>query len=184
MDDNFEKKEKIIQLLMSYQSDEETSSGYYSIDSRTHQQILPLMADVIKTGETTFAFDLKKHFQDIDFQLFNKENASKEYKYARQGGGDLYSYLQIKVEAITEPVLLVREDLPEFLEELLDDNCSKNQCVEWVEVYPYILKALLDYCLQNKFVGVSFTLLNIRFHPVDYKAYAYYVCARKLLNTL
>lgn len=184
MGENLENKKLIINLLLSSSPQEESGSGYYSLEKETPEQIFSFLINLIKEGDTEFIFDLKNQFQSIDFQQFNKEEAIEEYRFVRQSGSDIYTYIKLKVEAIAEPILIIKEELPEILGELIEGNSPKNKCAEWMAVYPYILKALLDDCQKNKIIGLKFTLLEVRFHPVDFKPYAYYVCARRLLDKM
>jgi hypothetical protein len=184
MENNFSNKELIINLLLTNLPKEENNSGYYTFEPPTYQQIFKSICELIKNHDTEFIFDLKSQSQSLGFQHFNRSEMIDEYRYIRQGGGDLYTYLKCKVEAIAEPVLIIKEELPAILGELIEGNRPKNECVEWMEVYPYILKALVDDCLKHQLIGLKFTLLDIKFHPVDFKPYAYYVCARRLLNQM
>jgi hypothetical protein len=184
MENNLTNKELIINLLFSNSPEEENNSGYYTFEPKTYQQIFQSLIPLIKANDTELIIDLRKHTQAIDFQSFNKSEMTEEYRYIRQGGGDLYTYIKLKVEPIAEPVLVVKEELPMILGELIDGNRPKNECVEWMTVYPYILKALVDDCLRHKMIGLKFTLLLVKFHPVDFRPFAYYVCARRLLNQM
>jgi hypothetical protein len=184
MQENINTKELIIKLLLEKPPKEENNSGYYTFAPEVYQQIFQSITDLIKNEDTELVFDLKNINQNTDYQPFNRQETIEEYRFVRQSGSDIYSYIKLKAEAIAEPILLIGEELPAILGELIGGNLPKNQCAEWMEVYPYILKALLDDCLNSQMIGLKYTLLEVKFHPVDFKPYAYYICARRLLNKM
>ncbi len=181
MNNSFKTKEEITDILLSSLPFEENNSGYNSLERSKYDQVFPLIVSQIRNGDTEFVIDLKNKFKDIDFEIYSKDEIVEEHRYIKQGGGDLFTYIKLKLEMIPEPVLIISEELPEYLRELLEEDIPKSKCSEWMAVYPYILKAIIDYFLTQKTMGVRVTLLDIRFHPVDFKPYAYYVCARRLL---
>lgn len=182
--DNSEIKQVLKTMLLSSAKSTEVGSGFYVFEQDTKKQLFPLIERLIKNEDSDFTFDLKNIFQNIDFKLFDKRNITKEYRYIKQGGGDLYSYIKINIQAIDEPILIIKEELPIYLQELIDGSCPKIKCVEWALVYPYILRAVIDFCIENKVIGLIVNLLEVKFHPVDFRDYAYYACARKLLNNI
>lgn len=178
---NKEKELLIQNIINDYLTKKENNISFDTFKYENYKEIVNLMTICIKNSDTTLLFDLKNVFQNIDFQSFNKKTIDKNYRFVRQGGADVYSYVNLRIEAISEPIIIIKENLPDFFAIF---ECPKNEFIEWIEVYPFIIKALLDYCLEHKYIGISFTLLDVRFHPVDYKNYIYYICTKNLLKEL
>lgn len=174
----------IQQTFLSFFTKEENNSGFYTFEKEQYEQIISLITPLILANDTDFVFDLKTAFPDTDFVFFNLENTTEEYRYVKQGGGDLYSYIKLSIKAIEQPLICIKEQLPENIQELLGPDLPKNICPEWIQVYPYILKAIVDHCVKNHLIGIVFSILEVRFHPIDYKPYAYYICTRKLLHLI
>ena len=184
MDDNHKNKLFIIKTLIDTPLPEEIGSGYYAFADTDYQKVFLQMRQLIKTNDTDFIFDLENAFQYADYQFFDRKSSTEEHRYIRQAGGHVFTYLKLHLKSINEPILGVREELPEYLEESIEGIIPKNQCGEWMSAYPYILKACIDYCRQNKIKGLIINILLIKFHPTDFKSYSYYVCTRQLLEKM
>jgi hypothetical protein len=150
-------------------------------ESENVREIIPLISKLIELNNTDFCFDLQKRFENILFSIYTKIDVTESHRYIRQGGGEVYSFVKMNIKSIDEPIIVVKENLPEYLMSNIEDTL-KNLCPEWMEVYPYLLKATTNYCLKNKIVGLQFTILEVIFHPIDYRANAYFTCTSKLLE--
>lgn len=177
-------KARIIQLLLLNSPEEEDDQRMITFRNETYPEVFKLLADGIRRKDTELLIDMGQYLQSADFQLFSHPKITEEYRYVQQSGIDLYAFIKLRLEPVPAPVLIINEALPPLLGELMEGKKPKNECVEWMEVYPYIMKALVDDCLTQQMSGLKFTLLEVGFHPIDYKPFGYYVCARRLLNKI
>ncbi|MFY7789175.1 MAG: hypothetical protein ACOVQA_15015, partial [Thermoflexibacteraceae bacterium] len=151
----------------------------------THQKsaaMRPLLSTLIQANDTTLCIPPEK--MPLDMQNYIGQEGIFNHTYKRQGGGDIYSYIALRVQKTEDSSIRIQEALPDNLYDFLGgkDILPKTQSTEWLESFPYILQALVNECLNRKIRGIQFIILEIRFHPVDYRPLAYYICTQKLLE--
>jgi|GEM_PF-5874650 len=172
-------KQNIIDLLLKQPQDEQVED--YSF---THQKCLamrPFLQPLIQNNDTTIMIPVE--LMPFGVQEYAGQEGIFNHVYKRQGGGDVYTYLTVKLQKTKDSNIVIKEELPDKLYYFLGEYeiLPKKNCAEWLETYPCILQALVDECFAKKIVGIQFTILEIRFHPVDYRPMAYYTCTKKLL---
>lgn len=104
------------------------------------------------------------------------------YTYKKQGGLDIYAYVELEIVPMKINGIIIQERLPEIIE--FSDDISKAKCWELIDSIPLILKAIVDYAKRHALLDCQITLTGFRFHIVDYRNYAYYICALQCLKKI
>ena len=111
-----------------------------------------------------------------------KQVAKESYTYKRQGGLDVYAYVELEIVPMKINGLIIQEKLSEIME--FSDNVSKTSCWELIDSLPLILKAIIDYTKRYSLLDCQITLTGFRFHIVDYRNYAYYLSTLQCLKQI
>lgn len=119
----------------------------------------------------------------VEEEIFVLKDVIKEAAYyKKQGGADLFSFVEIQAIPMQTNGVLISENLPESMEYL--DSTHKSTCWELIDSLPFVLKAIVDYVKRYSLLNVQFVVTNIKFHPVDYRNYAYYICTKRCLDKI
>ncbi|WP_299456550.1 hypothetical protein [uncultured Microscilla sp.] len=104
----------------------------------------------------------------------------KAIDYKRFGGLNIYAYIEIQAIPDASPGISIIESLPPILE--YADDVNKHESWQVLDSLPFIFKSIVNYARLYQIQGVRFVVTNARYHPIDYRNYAYYICVVKCLN--
>lgn len=161
--------------------------NFYGINK---DRVEKLCRDLLQQDALSLSFPkaLLQSYQDRDNERANQKLlplqrfATTDYSYRRYGGMGIFSYIELKAMPDANPGISIVEAMPHEI----DYTEEKYKLDSWqvFDSLPFILRAIVDYARLHQLQGVRLVLSNARYHPIDYRGYAYYICAHKCLDKL
>jgi hypothetical protein len=161
--------------------------GLYGINK---DRVAKLCSELLKQDTLSLSFpkELLQSYQDRDEDKIRgkvvplTQATTTDYSYRRYGGLGIFSYVEITAIPDGSTGVTVVEALPHKIDYTEEEEKLKSWQV--YDSFPFILRAIVDHARLYQIQGIHLTLNNFRYHPIDYRDYAYYICTRKCLDKL
>ncbi|MCP4443370.1 MAG: hypothetical protein GY810_31090 [Aureispira sp.] len=158
---------------------QELFKGHRLTESKDFEQLMDWTKELLlhDSLELIIPFFPKKNNSPIQTPI------SKSRRFTKYTGGlGIFSYVELSFTPFQEEQLILKDILPLELIDGYRRERPKHKHFELLQTIPFIFKAIVDYCLQYDCTGLQISLANIRFHPIDYRPFAYFQCAHLCMN--
>ncbi len=161
--------------------------GLYGINK---DRVAKLCSELLKQDTLSLSFpkELLQSYRDRDEEKIKgkvvplTQATTIDYSYRRYGGLGIFSYVELMAIPDGNAGITMVEALPHKIDYTEEEEKLKSWQV--YDSLPFILMAIVDYARLYQIQGIRLTLSNARYHPIDYRDYAYYICTRKCLDKL